>query len=62
MMTSFDNNEDKVCLLLKDDVGGLHVRSHTRSYDLGSCDYGDTPLLLLTFGHLSDIYFHNHLT
>ena len=42
MMTSFDNNEDKVCLLLKDDVGGSYIRSRAKSYDLGSHDYGVT--------------------
>ena len=31
MMTSFDNNEDKVCSLFKDDVNGSHVRSRARS-------------------------------
>ena len=35
MMTSFDNNEDKVCLLLKDDLKRSRVRSRARSYDLG---------------------------
>ena len=37
MMTSFDNNQDKVCLLLKDDVGRSYVRLcarlRVRSYD-----------------------------
>ena len=45
-MTSFDNNEDKVCLLLKDDIDGSRVRSRTRSrvrlYDHRSCDHGVT--------------------
>ena len=31
MMTSFDDNEDKVCLLFKDNVGESCVRSHARS-------------------------------
>ena len=42
MITNFDNNEDKVCLLFKDNVVGLHVRSHARLNDPGSCDYGVT--------------------
>ena len=42
MITSFDNNEDKVYLLFKNDVAGLHVRSHARSHDPRSCDYGVT--------------------
>ena len=44
MMASFDNNEDKVCLLLKDDVGRSHVgaraRSRVRSHNHRSCDHG----------------------
>ena len=50
-MTSFDNNEDKICSLLKDDVGGSRIRSHTKSNDLGSPDYGVTIInskILLT--------------
>ena len=39
MMTSFDNNKDKVCLFLKNDVGRSCVRSHAKSRDLGSCDH-----------------------
>ena len=39
-MTSFDNKENKVCLLLKDDVGGSYIKSRVRSHDLGSCDHG----------------------
>ena len=39
-MMSFDNNEDKICSLLKDDVTGSHVRSHARSHDLRSRDPG----------------------
>ena len=30
MIISFDNNKDKVYLLLKDDVGGSRVRSRAR--------------------------------
>ena len=45
-MTSFDNNEDKVCSLLKNDVSRSCVRSHARSrvgsHDHGYCDYGVT--------------------
>ena len=39
-MTSFDNNEDKVCLLLKDDVGRLRVKSRARSHNHRSHDHG----------------------
>ena len=42
MMTSFNNNENKVCLLLKDDVGMLHVRSHAKSHDHRFCDHSIT--------------------
>ena len=38
-MTSFDNNKDKVCLLLKDDVGNSRIRSHSRLHNLESCDH-----------------------
>ena len=31
MMTSFDNNKDKVCSLFKNDVGESWIRSRTRS-------------------------------
>ena len=48
MMTSFDNNEDKVCLLLKDDVGKSRVRSRARSYNHGSRDH-DVTFLLMSF-------------
>ena len=43
-MTSFDNNEDKICLLFKDDIGRSCVRSCAKLYDPGSCDYGVTSL------------------
>ena len=45
-MTSFENNEDKVYLLLKDDVGKSctrsRIRSHIKSYDHRFCDHGIT--------------------
>ena len=45
-MTSFNNNEDKDCLLLKDDVGKSRVRSfarsHIRSQDYRSRDHSVT--------------------
>ena len=45
-MTNFDNNKDKICLLLKDDVGRSCVRSYIRlnirSHDHNSCDHGVT--------------------
>ena len=41
-----DNNEDKVCLLFKDDVGGSRIRSRVRSYNPGSCDHGITIAFL----------------
>ena len=31
-MTNFDNNKDKVCSLLKDDIGGSRVRSPAKLY------------------------------
>ena len=45
MLTSFNNNEDKICLFLEDDIGRLNVRSHARSHDPGSCDHGITVYL-----------------
>ena len=44
MITSFDNNKDKVRLLLKDDVGGSRIRSRARSHDPRSRDHGDTGI------------------
>ena len=44
-MTNFDNNEDKVCLLLKDDVGGSCIRSFAKSHDYRSCNYGVTIVI-----------------
>ena len=48
MMTSFDNNKDKICLFLKNDVGGSPIRacarSHIRSHDPRSYDHGITAL------------------
>ena len=59
-MTSFDNNKDKVCLLLKDNVSGSHVRLCARSYDLRSCDYGvtyyQTPNILATWPDITVLY------
>ena len=52
MMTSFDTNKDKVCLLFKNDVGGSHVRSRARLHNPGSCDPGVTIAFL--FGISSD--------
>ena len=46
MMTSFDNNEDKVYLLFKDDVNELRIRSRTRSHNPGSCNYRVTIVFL----------------
>ena len=46
MMTSFDNNEDKVCLLFKDDIGGSRIRSRAKSHNPGSRDYGVTIAFL----------------
>ena len=60
MMTSFDNNENKICLLLKDDVGGSYVRSYARSrvgsYDHRSYNHGVTIAFL--FGMSFDKQFH----
>ena len=42
MIISFDNNENKVCSLLKNNVGRSRIRSCARSYDLGSCDHAVT--------------------
>ena len=56
MITSFNNNEDKICLLFKDDVGGSRIRSCARSrvrlYDHRSCDHGIT--IAFAFGMSSD--------
>ena len=46
MMTSFDNNEDKVYLLFKNDDGWSHVRSRTRLHDNRFCDHGVTIVFL----------------
>ena len=45
-MTSFDNNEDKVYSLFKDDVDRSRVRSCAKSHDPGSRDHGVTIALL----------------
>ena len=42
MMTSFDNDEDKVSLFLKNDVDGSRVRSRARSHNHRSYDHGVT--------------------
>ena len=48
-MTSFDNNEDKVCSFLKDNVGGSYVKSFARSHDPKSYDQGVTqPMFFFT--------------
>ena len=52
MMTSFDNNKDKVYSLFKNDVGGSRVRSRARSHDLGSCDHD--VIIAFFFGVSSD--------
>ena len=52
MMTSFDNKEDKICLLFKDNVGGSRVRSYARLHDPMSYDYGIT--ISFFFGIKSD--------
>ena len=51
-MTSFDNNEDKVCLLLKDDVSESRVRSPARSHNPEFCDHNVT--ISFFFGISSD--------
>ena len=57
-MTSFDNNEDKVCLLLKHDVDGSRVRLYVKSHVPGSCDHG--VIITFLFSMSSDKQF-NHL-
>ena len=52
MMTSFDNNEKKDYLFLKDDIGGPRVRSCIRSYDLRFYNHGVT--IAFFFGVSSD--------
>ena len=42
-----DNNENKVCLLLKDDVGRSCIRSCARSHDAEFCDYSVTVTRLI---------------
>ena len=42
-----DNNKDKVCSLLKYDVGGSRVGSRARSHDPGSYDHSVTIAFLL---------------
>ena len=48
MITSFNNNENKVYLLLKDDVDGSCVRSRARLHDHMFCDHGITSYYQLT--------------
>ena len=40
MVTSFDNNEDKICSLFKNNVGRSRVRLRGRSYYHKSCKHG----------------------
>ena len=51
MMTSSDNNKDKLCLLLKDNVGGSRVRSCAGSriglHDYRFCEHGVTQSFYL---------------
>ena len=47
-----DNNENKVCSLFKNDVGGSRIRSRARSHDFRSHDHGVTIAFL--FGVISD--------
>ena len=51
-MMSFDNKEDKICLLFKDNFGRSHVESRARSHDSESCDHGVT--IAFFFGVSSD--------
>ena len=53
MITSFDNNEDKVCLLLKDDVGGSRIKSRAKLHNPGSCEHG------ITYLHFYYLIFYN---
>ena len=56
MTTSFDNNEDKIYSLLKDDVGGSRVKSRAKLHDPGSRDHDIT--IALFFGTSSDKWFN----
>ena len=47
-MTSFNNNKDKVCWLLKDDVGRSRVKSRARSHYPESC--GHSVIIAFFFG------------
>ena len=46
-MTNFNNNEDKICLLLKDDVNGSGIKSRARSYNHKSRNHGVTQMFPL---------------
>ena len=62
MMTSFDNNEDKVYLLLKNDIGRsrieLRARSHVELYDHRSCDHGVTLIDIHVLTPKNDLIFY----
>ena len=65
MMTSFNDNKDKVCLLLKDNVGGSRVRSHTRSragsHDHRFHDYGVTIAFFFDMSSDKQVILKNYL-
>ena len=46
-MTSFDNNEDKIYLFLKNDGSGLRVKLRAKLHDPGSRDH-DVIYTILT--------------
>ena len=56
MIISFDNNENKVCLLFQNDVGRSRIRSRARSHDPGFRDYG--VIIAFLFGMSSDKRFN----
>ena len=56
MITSFDNNEDNVCLLLKDNVDKLRVRSHARSHNPEFREHG--VIITFFFGVSSNKQFN----
>ena len=55
-MTRFDNNKDKVCLFLKDDVGKSRIRLRAKSHDPWSRDH-DVTILFFTFVFIFKTYF-----
>ena len=59
MMTSFDNNKDKVCLIFKNNVGRLRVRLYARLYNFGSCDYSVTIAFLFDMSSNKQIIVKN---